>query len=117
MPVFSAAAAWRLLYVYMATALHSIAVARCKASSDRNIGSNRDLLDTLTTYAHLASALIGASPDTARGFHPFGAADPSGFAAMACDELLIHTDAAARGLGLVFRPPDELARVVLRSKI
>jgi hypothetical protein len=77
-------------------------------------GSSRDLVDTLTTYADIASAVIGVSPDTTRGFHPFGAADPSGFAAMACDELLIHTDDAARGLGLVFRPPDELARSVLQ---
>lgn len=42
-----------------------------------------------------------------------GAADPSGFAAMACDEILIHTDDAARGLGLVFRPPTDLAERVL----
>lgn len=77
-------------------------------------GSSRDLVDTLTTYAQIASAVIAASPDTARGFHPFGAADPSGFAAMACDELLIHTDDAARGLGLAFRPPDGLARSVLQ---
>ena len=76
-------------------------------------GPNDEVIDTLQTYAHVTAAVIDASPDTARGFHPMGAADPSGFAAMACDELLIHTDDAARGLGLVFRPPDDLAGAVL----
>ena len=40
-------------------------------------------------------------------------ADPSGFAAMACDEMLIHTDDAARGLGLAFHPEPDLATAVL----
>jgi hypothetical protein len=43
-----------------------------------------------------------------------GMADPSGFAAMACDEMLIHTDDAARGLGLAFSPRHDLAELVLR---
>jgi hypothetical protein len=42
-----------------------------------------------------------------------GAADAAGFAAMACDELLIHTDDAARGLGLRFAPDPALAGRVL----
>ena len=77
-------------------------------------GSNRDLIDTLRSYACVVSAVIEVSPASARGFHPMGTADPSGFAAMACDELLIHTDDAARGLGLSFRPPAGLADLVLR---
>jgi hypothetical protein len=77
-------------------------------------GTNGDLIDTLRSYARVTAAVIEVSPDSARGFHPMGAADPSGFAAMACDELLIHTDDAARGLGLAFRPPDDLADAVLR---
>jgi len=77
-------------------------------------GSNRDLIETLTSYACVVAAVIETSPDSARGFHPMGTADPSGFAAMACDEMLIHTDDAARGLGIAFRPRGELARSVLR---
>jgi hypothetical protein len=42
-----------------------------------------------------------------------GSPDPSGFAAMACDELLVHADDAARGLGLAFRPDADLAARVL----
>jgi hypothetical protein len=33
--------------------------------------------------------------------------DAAGFLAMACEEILVHTDDIARGLGLVFRPADE----------
>jgi hypothetical protein len=77
-------------------------------------GSNGDLVDTLMAFARVVAAVIEVSPDSARGFHPMGAADPSGFAAMACDELMIHTDDAARALGLAFRPSDDLADVVLR---
>jgi len=75
---------------------------------------NGDLIQTLISYADVVAAVIEVSSDTARGFHPMGTADPSGFAAMACDEMLIHTDDAGRGLGLVFRPPDDLARAVLQ---
>lgn len=73
-----------------------------------------DLLDTLRAYANVVASVVEASPASARGFHPMGSADPSGFAAMACDEVLIHTDDAARGLGLSFRPPEDLAAAVLR---
>ena len=40
---------------------------------------------------------------------PGGRADPSGFAAMACDEILVHTYDAGTGLGEDFRPGPELA--------
>jgi len=38
---------------------------------------------------HLAEVIRAAPPD-ARGWHRFGLADAEGFAAMACDELLVH---------------------------
>lgn len=62
--------------------------------------------------ARACTDLLG--PATARGFHPFGTADPSGFAAMACDELLVHTDDAARGLGLAFEPDPTRCERTLR---
>ncbi|MGF1597829.1 MAG: hypothetical protein ACFCVK_13005 [Acidimicrobiales bacterium] len=71
------------------------------------------LVATLTAYANVVAAVMETSPPTARGIHPMGSADPSGFAAMACDKLLIHTDDAARGLSLAFSPPPDLARSVL----
>ena len=74
-----------------------------------------ELVVTLVTAAHVLAPVIAASPPDARGFHPWGQADPSGYAAMACDELLIHTDDAGRGLGLVFTPDAALcARALAR---
>ncbi len=75
---------------------------------------NGDLVDTLETYANVVASVVGAASSSARGFHPLGVADSSGFAAMACDEMLVHTNDAAGGLGLTFRPPQELADQVLR---
>ena len=75
--------------------------------------SPADVVDTLAAYAEVVAAVIETAPGTARGFHPCGTADPSGFAAMACDEMLIHTDDAARGLDLAFHPDPDLAAGVL----
>lgn len=76
-------------------------------------GERAELLDTLQAYGTVVASVIDGSPETARGFHPMGTADPSGFAAMACDELLIHTDDIARGLGRSFEPPPDLAAAVV----
>lgn len=47
-----------------------------------------------------------------RAHHPAWMVDPKGFLAMAADELLIHGDDVATGLGVVLTPPDRLvARV------
>ncbi|MCB0990657.1 MAG: hypothetical protein R2770_17830 [Acidimicrobiales bacterium] len=75
--------------------------------------ANEALIDTMEAYAAVVASVIGSSSDETRGFHPMGAADRSGFAAMTCDELLIHTDDAARGLGLSFRPGDDVSIAVL----
>lgn len=70
------------------------------------------LASLLAAAAALAAGVDVAAPQT-RGFHPFGSPDPDGFAAMACDELLVHGDDAARGLGLAFEPDRMLAAAVL----
>jgi hypothetical protein len=77
--------------------------------------ANDALMVSLRSAARVCAASVDAAPAGLRGFHPAGAADASGFAAMACDEMLIHTDDAARGLGLTFTPDGELAgRVAAR---
>ncbi len=76
--------------------------------------TSTDLVDTLETYANVVASVVGAASSSARGFHPLGNADRSGFAAMACDEMLIHTNDAASGLGVDFVPPQRLADQVLR---
>jgi uncharacterized protein (TIGR03083 family) len=75
--------------------------------------ANSRVLASLLSAARLCAASIDSMAPSARGFHPFGSADPSGFAAMACDELLVHGDDAARGLGVAFAPDRSLAAAVL----
>lgn len=74
---------------------------------------NGALLFSLSVAARVCAVSLDAAPPGTRGFHPLGSPDPSGFAAMACDELLVHTDDAARGLGLPFVPDADLAGRVL----
>ena len=74
-----------------------------------------ELLTTVETAAAILAAVVRAAPAGTRAFHPAGMADPEGFVAMGCEEILIHTDDIAQGLGIAFRPPDGLsARVLAR---
>ncbi|TDP97415.1 maleylpyruvate isomerase N-terminal domain-containing protein [Labedaea rhizosphaerae] len=72
-----------------------------------------DALRTLTTAARLLAAAVDAATPDARGWHPAGLADASGFAAMGCDELLVHTGDIGTALGVPFQPPDALAAATL----
>jgi len=77
------------------------------------VASPRRLLVVTTSAAHVLAAVATAAPPDARAFHPAGFADPAGFCAMACDELLIHGHDLAAGLGLGFDAPPGLPRRVL----
>jgi hypothetical protein len=74
--------------------------------------NKRLLTSPLAASSALAACVDAAPPDT-RGYHPFGSPDPDGFAAMACDELLVHGDDAARGLGVSFSPDRRFAAGIL----
>ncbi len=73
-----------------------------------------DLVRSIAAYSRMLSGVLEASPPDARGWHPFGIPDRSGFAAMACDEMLVHTYDAARGLDREFTPSPDLAEATLR---
>jgi hypothetical protein len=60
----------------------------------------------------LARTLDAAKPDD-RGWHPWGIADASGFAGMACAELVIHTGDVAADVGLPWEAPADVADAVL----
>ena len=75
--------------------------------------ANETLLASLMAAARALAAGVDTAPPDTRGFHPFGSPDPSGFAAMACDELLVHGADAARGLGVPFASDARLAAAVL----
>ncbi|PWW54272.1 maleylpyruvate isomerase N-terminal domain-containing protein [Actinokineospora spheciospongiae] len=87
-----------------------LSVAQVKLPPD---GPPGELLRALDTYGRMLALLVDAAPPGLRGLHPFGSADASGFAAMAGDELLVHTGDAAAALGVDFAPPAELVTPVL----
>lgn len=72
------------------------------------------LVDTLTVFGSVLAHVVDGVTPGQRGFHPDGAADSTGFAAMGCDEILVHTADAARGLGLDYEPSEVLSRAVVR---
>ena len=73
-----------------------------------------DLVATIGSFATVLARVIDGTAPGARGWHPYGLADASGFAAMACDELLVHTGDAARGLEVPFNPSAGLSRATLQ---
>lgn len=76
--------------------------------------SEAEVLQIVATEARaLATAAQLLDPAT-RGFHFHGTTDVSGFLALACSELLIHGDDAARGLGSALEPRADLASKVLQ---
>jgi hypothetical protein len=71
------------------------------------------LLTSLRSSASVLAAVVRAADPGVRAFHAAGMADPEGFTAMGCDEILVHADDIARGLGITFEPPDDLCAAVL----
>ncbi len=72
------------------------------------------LVDSLTSAGALLARVVDTSPPDARGHHPAGDADASGFAGMGCDEILVHGYDIASGLGLAFTPPVDVASRTVR---
>ena len=72
-----------------------------------------ELLLTVEVNAAILEHVLRAAPASARAFHSAGMADPSGFAAMGCDEVLIHTADIATGFEIDLRPPEDLCGRVL----
>jgi hypothetical protein len=72
------------------------------------------LIETVTVFGSVLGHVVDGVTPGRRGFHPDGLADASGFAAMACDEILVHTRDAALGLGLEYEPSEVLSGAVLR---
>ncbi len=75
--------------------------------------ANLVLLGTVTVTPRVLAAVARSVPPETRGYHWTGLADASGFLAMGCDEILIHAHDVARGLGLPFSIPDDLASKIL----
>jgi uncharacterized protein (TIGR03083 family) len=67
--------------------------------------STAEVLEFAEAGARILVATVRVSPPEVRAYHPTGMADPAGFAAMGCVELLAHGHDLAEGLGLPFDPP------------
>ena len=77
--------------------------------------SSADALEFALTGSAILAAVVRTTPPEARAYHPTGTADPAGFAAMGCAEVLVHGEDVARGLGLALDPPREVcARTMAR---
>jgi uncharacterized protein (TIGR03083 family) len=71
------------------------------------------MVDALRSMgAVLAEVVKGAEPSV-RAFHPYGLSDATGFAAMGCDEMLVHGYDIAGGLGIDYDPPSEVVEHTL----
>jgi len=92
-----------------ARARDRLAISRC---FDADI-SIADLLSILDSRAAVLAEVVKAAPPDARGFHRTGNPDPSGYAAMGANEVLIHTDDIARGFCIPFTPPAPLCRRIV----
>ena len=78
------------------------------------LGPQELLLELEATSALLAAVIRDSKPG-ARAFYGGDRTDRSGVAAVACDELLIHSWDIGRGFGESFNAPNELAaRVAAR---
>lgn len=71
------------------------------------------LLQVLEGCGALLAAMVRVTPPSVRAYHPDGAADPEGFAAMGVVETLVHLHDVATGLGLPWQPDAALCARVL----
>lgn len=71
-----------------------------------------DLLEVVTACGRLLSCAITSAPPSARAWH-WGPTDPSGFAALGVNEILLHTYDITQGLGVPWLPPTSLCAAVL----
>ncbi|MGH9209743.1 MAG: maleylpyruvate isomerase family mycothiol-dependent enzyme [Acidimicrobiales bacterium] len=71
------------------------------------------LVDALQSGGALLAVAVAQAGPTDRGWHSSGIPDRSGFAAMGCDEVLVHGYDIATGLGVAYDPPTDVCRSVL----
>jgi hypothetical protein len=68
---------------------------------------------SMCAWGEVLARTVDAAAPADRGWHPHGVADPSGFAAIGCAELLVHGTDVAQALGLPWSPPADIAAAVL----
>jgi hypothetical protein len=73
----------------------------------------RELLQVVAAAGGLLSSVLTTAGPDVRAWH-WGPTDPSGFAALGVDEILVHTYDITQGLRVAWRPPASLCAAVLR---
>ena len=76
-------------------------------------GTNERARQFLHAGCLLLVAAVRAAPPDARAFHAYGVADPEGWAAMGCVEVLVHGSDIAAGLSRPFTPDEDVCQRVL----
>ena len=104
--------------VLLSYAAHAAARAeRVLPLVGRRVGADDPaaFLDLSEAAAAVLADVVDRMPAGARGYHPAGMADAGGFAAMACDEILVHGGEIVTALGGDFRcPRRQASKVVAR---
>lgn len=110
----------RTTLVHMLSAMLYYAINLATRSAEPRFSGQADpslpiaeLLDALEGRAAVLAEVCAAAPLDARGAHDWGRPDGSGFAALACDEMLLHTSDITLGLDASFDPPREVCARVL----
>ncbi len=99
------------LYAVMFASRASAPVPSPRRGNERR--SVLELIALLPKTAAMLRVVLQDGKITDRAYHASGMADASGFAAMGCNETLIHTADILQGFGYPFEPPDDLAERVL----
>jgi len=98
--------AWQLAVQPTTRYVRAIATAEKDASP-------AEVLEFAVTGGRVLASMVRTSPAHVRAFHPAGNADPEGFAALGCNEALLHGNDIAQGFGLSLDPPRNVCRRVL----
>jgi hypothetical protein len=98
--------AWQLAVQPTARYVRAVATAEKDASP-------AEVLEFAVTGGRVLASMVRTSPAHVRAFHPAGTADPEGFAALGCNEALLHGNDIAQAFGLSLDPPRDLCRRVL----
>ena len=99
---------------WYAAALARRSTAGISVSEANPTGRPDVLVDSLRSGGALLAIAVASAGPQDRGWHLFGSADRSGWAAMGADEVLIHGADIAAGLGVSFVPPAGVADGVVR---
>jgi hypothetical protein len=73
-----------------------------------------DLPTVVGALTEVFTTVARATPSRTHAYHPAEMVDVSGYIAMECEEILLHTADIMQGLGRDFRPPDSLSARILR---